>query len=753
MARKILRRLALLFTLPALLFGPLGGGPVWLSPLPAEAAAPVFTNNGAAGGNVPQGNTNLVGLDITLPPIDADTFLDGDGDASTAAGAAGAIAAGDALVQLVNSGTTLCGNTNGATAPTNIVHDADGNCIGDVGVRTVILGADTGATNDLGSNTTSLIGFRDIDGNDGGTYSLAEDDDLYLDTDYSEKYNADTIDAVTVGNLGTAVNATDISGVQWWFDNGNGQFSPAEDTIADSVCPWNGASGHWECGDNVNVTYTVAGVALRIFVTFGIATTAVAGKTVQMRIPASFDFDGDGVFDTTDRGIFFSNNGGAATGNHDGPAGNIDNVGTATIILRASGNTSAPPPSSSDTSGGTSEPAPTNTETKTISSTDGGTVTETSANDGATATVTVEEGTTTEDTTFTVQAFTAQEVYAQKSLPSVLAMGAQSVFDISAAAGGQSVTTFAEKPLALSFTYQENRLAQGVSENDLRLATFDEAEKDWHVLEDAVLDTGTNRVTYDATHFSRFALVRPMDIALPSPPTDLSASVVSAAVRLAWQNPAEDFHHARILRSTAPDPSTLLRTNVQASQYDDATVLSGAKYYYAVAAVDRAGNISTAVQASIVASAAASPQALERAASPEDAAVADGELVRADGDSRVFVVRKRSGFTIIRHFVDAVVPTFYGHLGANFWAKVRSVGELGAARPAAWVRCGDCAGADSYRVWEVNADGSRHWMDMTWQHFVVHTGNDAAFTDAAISVINRQELEHYTPGPSVTFQP
>src|SRR3989344_1624251 len=53
----------------------------------AYASSPVFVNNGTAdSGLITPGSTNVVGLNITLPPLDADTFLDSDGTAATVAG-------------------------------------------------------------------------------------------------------------------------------------------------------------------------------------------------------------------------------------------------------------------------------------------------------------------------------------------------------------------------------------------------------------------------------------------------------------------------------------------------------------------------------------------------------------------------------------------------------------------------------------------------------------------------------------------
>ncbi|MEX2007909.1 MAG: hypothetical protein WD850_00165, partial [Candidatus Spechtbacterales bacterium] len=96
-----------------------------LAPPLSFASSPTFTNNNAPAASPNPGNENVLVFDLTLPAPDSDTFLDSDGTGTTGAGTAAAITAGDVLKALaLAGGTTLCGNTDGTTAPTNLVYNS-----------------------------------------------------------------------------------------------------------------------------------------------------------------------------------------------------------------------------------------------------------------------------------------------------------------------------------------------------------------------------------------------------------------------------------------------------------------------------------------------------------------------------------------------------------------------------------------------------------------------------------------------------
>jgi len=654
-------------------------------------------------------------------------------------GAPSAITNGDTLVAI--GANTLCGDTDGTTAPTKIRTDANTDCATIDG--SVVLGEDTtGTTFNLGASTSQVL-FRDsVSVN--GTWDSGED--IYFDADDSLLYNADTVDAITVRNLGSAVDATDIYIVKWWVDNGDGQFSSATDAIVDSLCPWDSAND-WECGDNTSLSYAGSpGTTSRIYITYDLtgSSTATTGQTIQLQVAAFSDSGTAGAFNSGDTGIFFSNAGTANTGNHDGPTAVITNDSTRTIGSASS--SSSPTQNGVPIVGGVPlEPLVTNTETETITDETGGSVTETAANDGSSATVSVEEGTTSGDAVFTVATYVASEVFTQNPLPSGLDIGGKAVYDITATVGGQSLDTFV-KPLTLTFAYQENNLSAGVSENDLRLAVFGETESNWYVLEDAVVDVATNTVTYQSNHLTRFALVRPADSSPPAQPANVSVAAISNGVRISWQNPALDFHHARILRAaSATETGSLLATNLIGTSYDDTSISSSEVYYYKVFSIDYAGNMSSPAAVSFGVSSTQSQSPPEGQVSPESSGVADGDLIRALNTVEVYVTKKIGATVIVRHIVNPRIFDVYGHFGGSAaWNKIVPVESLGNARISAWVR-----GSDG-RVWEVNGDATRHWMNMTWQQFASRVAaGDSALATSLIFEVNDNELALYAVSSDV----
>ena len=117
--------------------------------------------------------------------------------------------------------------------------------------------------------------------------------------------------------------------------------------------------------------------------------------------------------------------------------------------------------------------------------------------------------------------------------------------------------------------------------------------------------------------------------------------------------------------------------------------------------------------------------------------IGDGSLIRAQGDYKVFIVE--GGYK--RHILDSRIFSFYGHLS---WASVIEVTpeERDAYKTSAWVR----ADADS-RVYEVNGDGTKHWLNMTAEQFLVSGRSwDGVF------IINKQERDFYRTGASVLYK-
>jgi hypothetical protein len=114
----------------------------------------------------------------------------------------------------------------------------------------------------------------------------------------------------------------------------------------------------------------------------------------------------------------------------------------------------------------------------------------------------------------------------------------------------------------------------------------------------------------------------------------------------------------------------------------------------------------------------------------------NGTLVRAIGDYKVYIVK--DGFK--RWIQSADIFGFYGHL--NF-AAVQEVSSdtVDSYQQASLIR----ADGDP-KVYEVNGDGTKHWLNMTAEQFTI-SGRDWNM----VYIINEEELDYYKTGPNVMF--
>ena len=120
------------------------------------------------------------------------------------------------------------------------------------------------------------------------------------------------------------------------------------------------------------------------------------------------------------------------------------------------------------------------------------------------------------------------------------------------------------------------------------------------------------------------------------------------------------------------------------------------------------------------------------------AGISNGSLIRATGDSKVYIVKD----TYKRWIQSADIFGCYGHLNFDAVQEV-SVSTRDAYSDAYLVRAvGDT------KVYEVNGDMSKHWLNMTAEQFIA-TGRTAGM----ISEINQCELNLYTTGADVNYVP
>lgn len=115
---------------------------------------------------------------------------------------------------------------------------------------------------------------------------------------------------------------------------------------------------------------------------------------------------------------------------------------------------------------------------------------------------------------------------------------------------------------------------------------------------------------------------------------------------------------------------------------------------------------------------------------------ANGSLIRAKGDYRVYIIK--GGYK--RWIQSAEIFNYYGHLNWESIIEVTSE-ELSNYRESWLIR----ADGDK-RVYEVNADGTKHWLNMTAEQFSI-TGRlwDMVY------VINSLERNMYRTGVNVMY--
>jgi hypothetical protein len=91
------------------------------------------------------------------------------------------------------------------------------------------------------------------------------------------------------------------------------------------------------------------------------------------------------------------------------------------------------------------------------------------------------------------------------------------------------------------------------------------------------------------------ACVTPQDIFPPAPPQGLSLLLLDGVIELVWDAGTEpDIAGYMVLRGDSPGDTLrpLTPSPIRESTYRDATVTPGARYFYAITAVDRSGNAS-----------------------------------------------------------------------------------------------------------------------------------------------------------------
>ena len=127
--------------------------------------------------------------------------------------------------------------------------------------------------------------------------------------------------------------------------------------------------------------------------------------------------------------------------------------------------------------------------------------------------------------------------------------------------------------------------------------------------------------------------------------------------------------------------------------------------------------------------------------------VLDGDIIQDKTSSNpfaVYIVKVVGDTKYIRHLVSLEIFNFYGHLK---WENLKQVNSLSQYSMSAWIRANSgengTAGPND-KVYEINGDQSKHWINMTAEDFLSHGGSEPA-----IYTVNQGELDLYTTGADV----
>jgi len=117
--------------------------------------------------------------------------------------------------------------------------------------------------------------------------------------------------------------------------------------------------------------------------------------------------------------------------------------------------------------------------------------------------------------------------------------------------------------------------------------------------------------------------------------------------------------------------------------------------------------------------------------------ISDGSLIRAKNDYKVYIVK--NGYK--RHILDAKIFDFYGHLN---WLNVIEVNpeERDSYGNGFLIRA-----IDDTKVYEVNEDKTKHWLNMTAEEFSL-----SGRSWNGVFVVNNRERDSYKTGANVLYK-
>lgn len=127
--------------------------------------------------------------------------------------------------------------------------------------------------------------------------------------------------------------------------------------------------------------------------------------------------------------------------------------------------------------------------------------------------------------------------------------------------------------------------------------------------------------------------------------------------------------------------------------------------------------------------------------------ISDGDIIQCQNSansSAVYIVKIVGDIKYIRHIVSLDIFNYYKHLK---WGNLKQVDSLNNYSMSGWVRYNtgpnNTAGPTD-KVYEINGDQTKHWINMTAEDFLSHGGSEPAIFN-----INQGELNLYTAGVDV----
>ncbi|MEK7067030.1 MAG: carboxypeptidase regulatory-like domain-containing protein [Patescibacteria group bacterium] len=292
---------------------------------------------------------------------------------------------------------------------------------------------------------------------------------------------------------------------------------------------------------------------------------------------------------------------------------------------------------------------------------------------------------------------------------------------------GQDITNL-NSEVTISIPYNDADLAaKGLEPENLTLSFFDETAQIWKPVDKQVVDKDTKTVSGVVSHLTLFALVAPADTTPPSAPTSISAVVANGQIKLSWKNPASDFHHIKIYRSSQKGSLGEVAFNYLTNE-SQTDISSGKVAHYTVKTVDLAGNESANSGQYAVDPTGNITTPINTEESQTLSISTEAMLIQIEGDPRVYIVANN----FKRHIPSPSVFNAYGYK----WSDIKKISSAEAAKFATTVLI---RAKNDTKVYAV-ANGKRKWITSAEEF------NKNGYKWNAIAEVNASELAAYADG-------